>query len=357
MMKCVFLGNWVMGRAVGLQRYTLQVLKALDRMIAQGQLEADIRLLIPGNAEWASPFEKIQVVKAGHIRNKVEKHLWPQLVFPYYVRKNRAIGIDMTNTVPVWGCDICSIPDCIPEAFPQFFPNGWFMRLQRIKNQWAMLRAHTKVITLTNDSLRQAERFYGNRDNRLSIVGCGWEHMDEIKEDDAIFEAFPQLEQKPYFFSLGSKYPHKDFAWVFRAAQKHPQYQFVITGTDLFSKTDGTEQMEKPENILFTGYISDGEIKALMKRCRALIQPSLCEGFGLPPIEALSLGRPVIVSNVSSLPEIYQQSAHYIDPYADGCDLDELLGQPVGAAAPVLQKYTWHNAAMQLLDVIAQCRS
>lgn len=354
MIKCVFLGNWVMSKAVGLQRYTLQVLKVLDRMMAQGRLEADIRLLIPENADWNSPFEKIQVIRAGKIRNKLEKHLWPQLVFPAYVRRNRAVGIDMTNTVPVWGCDICSIPDCIPEMFPHFFSNGWFARLQRIKNRWIMVKPNTRVITLTHDSMKQVERFYGNRDHRLSIVSCGWEHMKEMTEDESIFAAFPQLCSKPYFFSLGSKSPHKNFAWIFQAAKRHPQYLFVITGTDLFSKTDGTEQMEKPDNIIFTGYISDSEIKALMQRCRALIQPSLCEGFGLPPIEALSLGKPIIVSNVSSLPEIYQESAYYIDPYAQACDLDELMSQPVGDAGAVLEHYTWEHAAEQLLKVLSQ---
>jgi len=356
MIKCVFLGDWVMGQSVGLQRYTLQILKELDRKIAAGTLQADIRFLIPGNAEWESPFKKIRVVKAASITNKITKHLWPQLVFPAYVRLNRAVGIDLTNAGPLWGCDICSLPDCIPEEFPQFFRDSWFMKFQRMKNRSMMRRKGTQVVTLTNASRAQIEKFYGNPDDRISIVSCGWEHMDEICADPSIFDTLPSLEENRYFFSLGSKYRHKNFAWIFRAAKRNPQYQFVITGTDLFSREDGTEKMENPGNILFTGYISDGQVKALMQRCRALIQPSFCEGFGIPPLEVLSIGKPIIVSDTSSLPEIYGNSAYYIDPYGEACDLDALLNRSVGSAQPVLEQYTWKHAADQLLSVIEKVK-
>ena len=98
---------------------------------------------------------------------------------------------------------------------------------------------------------------------------------------------------------------HINYAWVIKAAIKNPQYYFVVTGTDAYSSEIENLKEKNPDNLIYTGYISDGEIKALYQKCKALIQPSLYEGFGIPPLEALCVGGKAIVSNVSSLPEIY----------------------------------------------------
>ena len=91
--------------------------------------------------------------------------------------------------------------------------------------------------------------------------------------------------------------------------------------------------------------------------CKALIQPSIYEGFGLPPLEALAVGSEIIVSNRSSLPEIYRDTAYYIDPYSDGVNLDDLLKkQKVKNSDIVLSEYTWKKAAQQIIQVIQKVR-
>jgi glycosyltransferase involved in cell wall biosynthesis len=180
--------------------------------------------------------------------------------------------------------------------------------------------------------------------------------MENTDVDDTIFGKLNLKNDEEYFFSLGSKYKHKNFKWVIAAARKNPSYKFVITGTGAFSNNESQLQQNTPENVIFTGYISNEEIKSLMAHCKALIQPSLYEGFGLPPLEALSVGAPIIVSNTSCLPEIYKQAAHYIDPYADGCDLENLLREKVGNSADILKEYSWEHAAKQLIEVMNKFR-
>ena len=92
--------------------------------------------------------------------------------------------------------------------------------------------------------------------------------------------------------ALGSKYKHKNLTWILNAAKKNPEYNFVLTGNDSFSNESEELNREKVDNVIFTGFVSDGEMKALMLNCEALIQPSFYEGFGIPPIEALSFYPP-----------------------------------------------------------------
>lgn len=353
MKRCIFLGDWVDEKKVGVQRYAQQLLFELDRRLDEGSLDMEIELAIPNESQWANPFSQIHVKRVGCEKGKLGKYIWQHLYFPYYVRKNHGIGIDLTGTFPVWGCDICAIHDCIAEAFPENFAgHKLFLHMQNAKKRRAMRAKGRKIVTLTNDSLKEIEKYHPNTDRRVSIVTCGWEHMNAIEADESIFQRFPQIEQGKFFFSLGSRYRHKNFQWIIKCAKRNPQYTFIITGTDIFSSADNGIQENKPQNVIFTGYITDGEIKALMQRCRALIQPSFYEGFGLPPLEALSQGADIVVSNASCLPEIYGTSAYYIDPHSDGCDLDELMDGSVHGADEVLRKYSWKRAADQLLDVI-----
>ena len=105
---------------------------------------------------------------------------------------------------------------------------------------------------------------------------------------------------------------------------------------------------------MYTGYASDQLAKTLMKFCKAFIFPSYYEGFGIPPLEALSLGAKVIVSNTASLPEIFGNSAYYISPDNADIDLNELISKPVADADEVLSKYSWEKSAKQLLDILKE---
>jgi glycosyltransferase involved in cell wall biosynthesis len=89
-----------------------------------------------------------------------------------------------------------------------------------------------------------------------------------------------------------------------------------------------------------------------MEKCRAFIMPSYYEGFGIPPLEALSCGAAIIVSTSSSLPEIYGNTAHYIDPDNTDIDLDALLLEPVESPDILLKKYTYDSGAESLYDII-----
>ncbi len=353
MKKCVFAGDWVLEKMVGVQRYAYQILLVLDRWIQEGKIDFEVELLVPGNGTWSPNFSRIRVVKKGYIRNKKEKHLWQQVIFPIYVKTTRGIGIDLTAALPVFGCSIYAIHDCIQEAFPENFTDHSLFRQMVIAKRKIITRnKKCRIVTLTHDSKREVQKYYHVPDNRIDIVTCGWEHMKTTVEDDSILNKLELNDGCEFFFSLGSKYKHKNFQWVLSAAKNNPKYKFVITGTSVFSNNENELKMVVPENVIFTGYITNEEIKSLMIHCKALIQPSLYEGFGLPPLEAMSVGAKVIVSNASCLPEIYKNAAYYIDPHNSDCDLDSLMNEKIESAKPILEEYSWEKAAHQLIGVI-----
>ena len=185
--------------------------------------------------------------------------------------------------------------------------------------------------------------------NKITVVGCGWQHMNEFYSDSDVLEKY-KLKEKSFFFTLGSIAINKNTSWIYKVAEKNPQYEFVIAGGK--SNNDKLNMNIDNRNIKFLGYISDKEIKILMQKCKAFVFPSFYEGFGLPPLEALSQGAKIIISNTASLPEIYKNSAYYIDPYNAEVDLDSLMREDVDNPYNVLKNYSWKKSAKELKKFI-----
>ncbi|MGH7238307.1 MAG: glycosyltransferase family 4 protein, partial [Candidatus Saccharimonadales bacterium] len=117
------------------------------------------------------------------------------------------------------------------------------------------------------------------------------------------------------------------------------------------------------KNVLFTDFITDGQLKWMYQNCRAYIFPSLSEGFGLPGLEAMVHGAPVISSNAACLPEVYGNAAHYFDPSStrdmvtkinEVLDNDGLRQVLIQAGLEQAKKYSWERMAEQTLAVYKQ---
>lgn len=101
--------------------------------------------------------------------------------------------------------------------------------------------------------------------------------------------------------------------------------------------------------------MTDGQNKALMQNCKGFLHPAVFEGFGIPPLEALSLGAPIALARASCLPELYGDTARYFDPYDYDVDLDALFAKPAAPPDKVLARYSWEKTARFWLDEIKKC--
>ncbi|MCF0126115.1 MAG: glycosyltransferase, partial [Clostridia bacterium] len=154
-----------------------------------------------------------------------------------------------------------------------------------------------------------------------------------------------------FFFTLGSLSKRKNLKWIVDYACKHQNEYFAISGATINSLIPQELSMIKElPNVILLGYISDSEVKALMIKCNAFIFPSYYEGFGIPPLEALSTGTKIIVSRSASLPEIFKSSAYYIDPFNTDVSLKDILSGTVSDSKEILDYYTYENASELFLS-------
>ena len=348
---CIVINGVFVGRrGSGLERFALETLRALDGMTTGGRL----RLLVPRKADLSQlpEFSNIDVVRFGRLRGA----LWEQIDLARYARRHRAKVLSLTNTVPFWHADYACLHDVFYVTHAREFSasfTGWLSVVWHRMHYRAIARRAMAVFTVSKYSAGQISAVLGIPQSRISVLGNGWEHMRRIKSNEDVFHRFPGVEKGGYCFVLGNRCPYKNMTWVLSCAAALPETRWVVTGAPF--RTVKAKSCELP-NLIFTGYLSDGEMKALMEHCRVLVCPSLDEGFGIPPLEALSVGRPALVARNASMPEVYGDAVSWIDNPAryDGV-LDPSAVKPAerGAVERVLARNTWENVARKLFEGIS----
>lgn len=179
-------------------------------------------------------------------------------------------------------------------------------------------------------------------------------------------EPLEDLTKTQFLMYVGRPTPHKNLERLIEAFSilqaQRPNLKLVLAG----KKDRNYEQIEQKalasgvKNIYFTGFVSEGELRWLYENCAAYIFPSLSEGFGLPGLEAMAHGAPVVSSNATCLPEVYGDGAHYFDPtdtqnIADA--INEVLtdknlrAQLITRGHAQAKKYSWRHMAEQTLAV------
>ena len=334
----------------GIHRNTIELLKALDKIAEKNE----VSLIVTDDCKIDFNFQNIKVVQIKATHNplllKGRSFIWNNFKFHRYVKKHKAISIDMLLNFPLMSHDVITVYDCILENFPNYSTdkNVIKWRTKFLKKEKRAINKAKIILTDSYSAKSDIEKNYPKSKNKIVVIYCGWQHFNNIVEDDSILDKY-NLKKGNYFFSLGSKLVHKNAKWIVEAAKQNPNEFFVLTGLETVVD-DGREHLP---NVIYTGYLTDGEIKALMHNCKAFIQPSLYEGFGLPPIEAMSVGAKCIVSNVTSLPEIYGDSVWYIDPYKyDDIDLEKIMSKKVKSNEDVLNKFSWDKSATQLKQIL-----
>ncbi|MGH7249722.1 MAG: glycosyltransferase family 4 protein, partial [Minisyncoccia bacterium] len=129
------------------------------------------------------------------------------------------------------------------------------------------------------------------------------------------------LEGQRFIMYIGRSFVHKNLPRLIDAfaliRQSHPGLRLVLAGKydDLYKRIDKFAQQKGIKNIVFTDFVSEGQLRWLYENTSAYVFPSLSEGFGLPGLEAMIAGAPVVSSNATCLPEVYKDGAEYFDPY------------------------------------------
>jgi len=214
------------------------------------------------------------------------------------------------------------------------------------------------ILTVSSYSKEAILKHFGIRQDKITVTPNGI--IPALNNKNISLTKMGVYE--PYFLYVGNAYPHKNLETMLEAfadfSEKIPYVQLVIAGRrDMFSKKLEKYARElgvNQERLRFIDLPSDDEISALYRSSNLFIYPSKLEGFGMPPLEAMSYGTPVAAAFASSLPEVLGSSAHYFNPeeadqlekiMIEAIKNPELIRSKVEAGKEQVKKFTWKNLA------------
>lgn len=268
-----------------------------------------------------------------------------------------------------------TIHDLIYEQFPEQLGrwNGlkrWYLRLVTRVG----LRRAKQVVAVSQYTRSQILRRYGkNLDDKIQVVYEGWEHLLLHEKDK--YELPQDVTFKNYILYVGSSRAHKNLSRLLEAIQQchlqlPPEWGFLFIGSNTMLSNKQVQQIKemnaKCQVVQFTGWKDASSLATYYRHAKALIFPSLSEGFGIPILEAYFYHLPLLLSNQASLSEVAGEAAIYFNPYdtneiaqtilqfvqqSDHSDLIALQTQR-------LARYSWKYASNQLNVQIQQiCKS
>lgn len=227
------------------------------------------------------------------------------------------------------------------------------------------LRRARKILTVSECTKKELVRYFKIKPEKIIVTyeACDGVEYGQLKMPEKnILEKFGII--KPYLLYVGNAYPHKNLEGLIDVTEKIDlDCQLVLVGKeDYFYKRMKKEIVGRPaeKKVVFTGFVSEAVLADLYRNARLYVFPSFVEGFGLPGLEAMSYGLPVVASNSSCLPEIYGDAAIYFNPY-DKRDMIEKIVQAwnnedlrqklIKNGLEQVKKYSWQNLAEETLKV------
>ena len=262
---------------------------------------------------------------------------------------------------------VFTLHDTAYLLFPQHHlpRNRIFLRLMMPR----FLRQADRIIAVSENTRREALRSYDLDPERIDVIPEGVDERFRADVDPGAVEEIRGRYALPprFVLSIGTIEPRKNLATLLEAfvavRGRHPDVGLVIAGGRGWmyeSFFERLRQLGLERDAVLTGYVPDGDVPALLNAAEVFAFPSEFEGFGLPPLEAMACGVPVLSSNAASLPEVVGDAGVLLPPRdvrAWVQALDSLLGDPApraelrAAGLARSRRFTWSAAARRTLEV------
>jgi alpha-1,3-rhamnosyl/mannosyltransferase len=250
----------------------------------------------------------------------LELAAWPALL--------RAARVDLLHVPYFWApmplaCPlVVTIHDMIFDRYPAYMPRRRLAPLYRAVSRAALRRAR-RVIAVSEATRQEIVALAGTPAAKIAVVHEGIDGAFRPVEDGAACAAVRRRYGLPrrYVLALGARRPHKNIGRLLRAfAAVAPEtpHSLVLAGPrdERFAPEAEAElaALRRAGRLVETGSVAEGDLPALYAMADLFVQPSIVEGFGLPVLEAMACGCPVLCSNTSSLPEVAGDAALFFDP-------------------------------------------
>ena len=226
---------------------------------------------------------------------------------------------------PLVSCrSVVTIHDCIHLMFPQYLPNR--MALQYAKRSMAVAaRRATRVLTVSESSKRDIIRFFGTPAGKIDVIHNAYDERFAVEppEEEVVRVRERYQLQARFVLYAGNVKPHKNLERLIEAFhlvrnRGLDDLKLVMIGDDIShyaALRRAVHRHQLHQYVRFFGYVPEETLAVMYRLAAAFVFPSLYEGFGLPPLEAMASGTPVVTSSVSSLPEVAGNAAVLVDPY------------------------------------------
>lgn len=358
MTKVFINGRFLTQRQTGVQRMALETVRALDGLLAtEAGRGLEVTLLVPRGAT-VPPFRHIAVRKGGVFSGG---YGWEQLDLPCL-----ALGgvlLNLCNLAPVAKHrQVVVVHDATPRVMPQAFSRSFRLAYRVLVPLLGIVAA--RLVTISEFSRREITRWYGIPAKRLAICAEGGEHILRQPADRGVLEK-NGLEGRRFFLAVGVGSRNKNTELVAAAFERAglADVDLVMTGArERRVHREAEDRSFASKVVHYVGHVSDAELRALYEHALALVYPSRYEGFGLPPLEAMTCGCPVVISDQAALLEIAGDSeavlvtgmddveglAGKMARLAQDSDLRQRLSERGRAHAA---RFTWENTAAGLLKL------
>jgi glycosyltransferase involved in cell wall biosynthesis len=345
-------GRFCSQPVTGVQRYALNLIQALDKLI-DGKAYKFI-LLAPRSVQKPGlQLKNISFQSRGYLSG----HLWEQICLPIITFD--CLLLNFCNTSPILKRkQIVTIHDGAVFRFSSSY-NLAFVFWYRILFFFNRING-SQIITISQFSKSEIIRFIKIRNEKIEVILPSGQ-FDAREQDEKILEKHQLLPGK-FILTVGSldkKKNLKSVIWAFENLGIDEFDLVVVGGSN--SKVFGDVPVQVNQKIKYTGYINDEELFALYANAYVFIFASFYEGFGLPPLEAMYWGLPVVASGTASIPEACGEAALYIDPHQPMeivTSIRRIYNDPTYyekmKKSSLLQskRFSWESSAKQLLDFV-----
>ncbi|MDJ1157080.1 glycosyltransferase family 1 protein [Chelatococcus sp. SYSU_G07232] len=353
-------GDFTALEPTGVARYAREVTVALDTLVAEGHPLAQdlaVTLVIPRALREPLPLRALAVEQLAEFRSPRLPQFWVQVQLPFRVRGGL---LSFCNLAPV---SVMRQIVCIHDLNTWTSPESYsliFRLAHRIILPLLGQRCHT-ITTVSEFSRDQLVQFCVAPEDKIVVTYNGHEHAKRWGSHRIAARA---AGNRPFVLGLGRAHRHKNTGLLWRLADGLDEMGLDIHVAGRFDAAAfAIEGRGPPRNLRLLGRIDDEEFGRALRDALCFLFPSRTEGFGLPGIEAMALGCPLVSADVPCLREIYGDAALYAgpdEPTAWIAAIDRLRRDRVLREEFVLrglaraERYSWRTIAEQYLELMAE---
>lgn len=349
-------GRFLTQPGTGVQRYAREIVANFDALLDNNELaqEVCLRCLVPRGTTYGILWRNITIEEVGINHG----NLWEQVDLPIYL-KGRFLFSPANSGPVLYRNQAITFHDASAFAIPNAYSFGF-----RLKHKMTFVRlAQLAKIIFTVSKFSQGElsRHLKHPSERFKVINLAGDHMDRIQADLNILRRH-DLQKNGYILMVGSLSLRKNLAAVGKALELIRSDTRVVFAGKGYQNIFNRKSAQGPtKNIIALGYITDEELKALYLNALGLILPSYYEGFGLPILEAMQCGCPVLCARTASLPEVAGDAALFFDPMnaidiaktIDRIVLDpQLRNELTQKGYQRAKDFSWRATASQTMDAL-----